>query len=61
MFTTPFHWKKLYTIPLSKKLYFYFEYQISGNWDDDEIEIFVNELKVFSSILRLNDIERSCE
>lgn len=36
------------TLPQPIKIYGYLEYKISGNWNDDEFEIYANNLKVYS-------------
>ncbi|CAD8121927.1 unnamed protein product [Paramecium sonneborni] len=56
----PIYWKRTLSLPKTNKVYVYFEFSISGNWNNDELQIFANDQKVYSEKFTLTDVNRNC-
>ncbi|CAD8210006.1 unnamed protein product [Paramecium octaurelia] len=54
------YWKRIFTLPKTSRAYVYFEYSISGNWNNDELQVFANDQKVYSQKFKLTDSNRNC-
>ncbi|CAD8121951.1 unnamed protein product [Paramecium sonneborni] len=54
------YWKRTFSLPKTSRVYVYFEFSLSGNWNNDELQIFANDLKVYSEKFKLEDSNRGC-
>ncbi|CAD8121931.1 unnamed protein product [Paramecium sonneborni] len=54
-------WQRTFNIyPLTNKVYIYFEYQISGEWNDKEVELYINDVKQGSEKIQFIDTNKLC-
>ncbi|CAD8190791.1 unnamed protein product [Paramecium octaurelia] len=54
------YWRRTFSVPKTSRLYVYFEVSLSGNWNNDELQIFANDQKVYSQKYTLTDSNRDC-
>ncbi|CAD8072273.1 unnamed protein product [Paramecium primaurelia] len=54
-------WQKTFNIyPLTSKVYIYLEFQISGEWNDEEVILYVDNVKQYSEKIQFMDTNKLC-